>query len=83
MAIDAGIRDPATAEEALQAFEAARDRSRPLYDLGWAMASYAWDAPTVLELLARFSAELIREAQETADLPAWSGSLPAPSLRGA
>jgi 2-polyprenyl-6-methoxyphenol hydroxylase-like FAD-dependent oxidoreductase len=83
VAIDAGIRDPATAEEALQAFEAARDRSRPLYDLGWAIATYEWDAPTVLELLTRFSVELIREAQETAVLPARSGPLRAPTLRGA
>jgi hypothetical protein len=47
------------------------------------MATYEWHAPTVLELLTRFSEELIREAQETADLPAWSGSLRAPALRGA
>ena len=69
LAIDAGRRDPATADEALQAFQAARDRSRVLYDLGWAMASYEWDAPAMLDLQARFSVELIREAQETADLP--------------
>jgi len=83
MAIDAGIRDPATAEAALQAFEVARDRSLPLYDLGWAMASYDWDTSTMLELQARFSVELIREAQETADMPSWPGSLHAPPLRDA
>lgn len=70
LAIDAGLRDPATADEALQAFQVGRDRSRLLYDLGWAMASYEWDAPTMLDLQARFSVELVREAQETSDLPA-------------
>ena len=79
-AIDAGFRDPAAAREAMQAFDEGRDRSRPLYDLGWAMASYEWDAPTMLDLQARFSVELVREARETADLPTWPSRLPdAPS----
>jgi len=80
-AIDAGLRDPATAQEAMQAFEECRDRSRPLYDLGWAMASYAWDAPAMFDLQARFSVELVREARETADLPAWPPRLPAAPSR--
>jgi flavin-dependent dehydrogenase len=79
-AIDAGLRDPATAQEAMQAFQATRDRSRPLYDLGWAMASYEWDARAMLDLQARFADELVREAQETSDLPTWPRPLPhAPS----
>jgi flavin-dependent dehydrogenase len=78
MAIDAGIRDPAAAGEALQAFETARDRSLPLYDLGWAMASYAWDGAAMLEHLSRFAGALVREAQETAAMPPWPGSHHAP-----
>ena len=82
-AIDAGLRDPATAEEALQAFKATRDRSLPLYDLGWAMASYEWDARAMLDLQARFSEELVREAQETAALPTWPPPLPTAPPRAA
>jgi flavin-dependent dehydrogenase len=74
IAIDAAIRDPRRAGCASHAFHAARDRSRPLYELGWAMASYEWDATTLLDLQASFAAELIREAQEVAAFPAWSGS---------
>src|SRR5918994_5469087 len=73
IAIDAGMRDPKLADHAAHAFHAARDRSRPLYELGWAMASYEWDTTMLLDLQASFAAELVREAQETAALPAWSG----------
>jgi flavin-dependent dehydrogenase len=73
IAIDAGARDPELADHAAQAFHTARDRSRPLYELGWAMASYQWDAATLLDLQATFAAELVREAQGVAAMPAWPG----------
>lgn len=79
-AIDAVLRDPAAGPEALRAFHAARDRSRPLYDLAWAMAAYEWDAATLLDVQLRFAAELVREGQEASALPAWP---PTPEARAA
>jgi flavin-dependent dehydrogenase len=73
VAIDAGVREPHLADHAARAFHTARDRSRPLYELGWAMASYRWDAARLLDLQAGFAAELVREAQEVAAMPAWPG----------
>jgi flavin-dependent dehydrogenase len=73
-AIDAGLRGAAAVDDALQAFHTTRDRSRSLYRLGWEMASYDWDGPRLLDLEAQFVAEVIREARETAALPAWPGS---------
>jgi hypothetical protein len=37
------------------------------------MASYQWDAATLLDLQATFAAELVREAQGVAAMPAWPG----------
>jgi flavin-dependent dehydrogenase len=73
IAIDVGLRNPKLTDHAAQAFHTARDRSRPLYELGWAMASYEWDAATLLDLQATFAAELVREAQEVAAMPPWPG----------
>lgn len=73
VAIDAGAREPDLADDAARAFHAARDRSRPLYELGWAMATYEWDAAALLDLQASFAAELVREAQEVAAMPPWPG----------
>ena len=78
MAIDVGLREPEAADRACQEFHATRDRSLPLYELGWAMASYEWDAIEMIRLQASFVAELVREAQESAALPAWAG-VPAPA----
>lgn len=72
-AIDAGLREPGEADRAAARFHAARDRTRPLYELGWAMASYRWDTASLLDLHAAFAAELVREAQEVAALPTWPG----------
>jgi flavin-dependent dehydrogenase len=73
VALDAGLRDPGLAERAARDFHVARDRSRPLYELGWAMAAYGWDTAGLLEIQADFAAELVREAQEVAALPPWPG----------
>lgn len=73
VAIDAALRDPAVGDDAMRTFHATRDRSRPLYDLAWAMASYDWDAEALLGLELQYGAELVREAQETAALPGWAG----------
>ncbi|HEV7761507.1 MAG TPA: NAD(P)/FAD-dependent oxidoreductase [Acidimicrobiales bacterium] len=73
VALDVGLCEPERADEAAAAFHEARDGSRPLYELGWAMASYRWDLTGLLDLQASFAAELVREARETAALPAWSG----------
>ncbi len=78
MAIDRALRDSAGTVDAMREFVAARNRSRRLYELSWAMASYNWDAADLLDLEVRFARELIREAREMAATPPWSG-VPAPS----
>jgi flavin-dependent dehydrogenase len=64
-AIDTALREPALADDAMRAFHHARDvHARPLYDLGWAMASYEWDAAELVDLQIRFAAALVDEAVE-------------------
>jgi flavin-dependent dehydrogenase len=81
MAIDRALREPASTVDAMREFAAARNRSRPLYDLSWAMASYDWDAAGLLDLEVRFAQELIGEAREMAATPPWRG-VPAPPRAG-
>jgi flavin-dependent dehydrogenase len=72
-AIVTGLRDPSAADEAMRSFHVTRDRSLALYDLSWAMASYDWTAAGLFDIELRFGTELVREARETAALPAWTG----------
>jgi 2-polyprenyl-6-methoxyphenol hydroxylase-like FAD-dependent oxidoreductase len=76
IAIGVSLRDPASEADAMRRFHEERERmTRGLYDLSWAMASYEWDAATLLDLQSRFADDLVSEARDVAELDApWGPS---------
>jgi hypothetical protein len=82
MAIDTALRDPSAEDDAMRAFHAARDRaSRSLYEISRDLAAYEWGAKDLLDLQARFVAEVVEEAKDAARLLAWAG-VPSPQPVG-
>jgi 2-polyprenyl-6-methoxyphenol hydroxylase-like FAD-dependent oxidoreductase len=71
IAVDVSLRDAASEADAMQRFHEERERmTRGLYDLSWAMASYEWDAASLLDLQSRFADDLVSEARDVVALDA-------------